>query len=112
MFEYQNNKRFFAQVTGLMEELCEQELIELGAVKTEIAYRGIYFEAEIETLYRINYKARTLSRVLAPILTFYCDNTNVLLKTAESINWEELMSVKKTFAISASVSNSKITNSL
>lgn len=112
MFEYQNNKRFFAQVTGLMEELCEQELIELGAVKTEIAYRGIYFEADIETLYRINYKARTLSRVLAPLITFYCDNTNVLLKTAETINWEELMSVKKTFAISASVSNSKITNSL
>jgi putative N6-adenine-specific DNA methylase len=112
MFEYQNNKRYFAQVTGLMEELCEQELIELGAVKTEIAYRGIYFEADIETIYRINYRARTISRVLAPLITFYCDNTNVLLKTAETINWEELMSVKKTFAISASVSNSKITNSL
>ena len=45
MFEYQKDNRFFAQVTGLMEELCEQELIELGAINTKIAYRGIYFEA-------------------------------------------------------------------
>ena len=112
MFEYQKDNKFFAQVTGMMEELCEQELIELGATKTERAYRGIYFEADIETIYKINYTSRLISRVLAPLLTFYCDNPNVLLKTAESINWEELFPVNKTFAISASVSNSKITNSL
>ena len=112
MFEYQKDNKFFAQVTGMMEEMCEQELIELGAVNTTRAYRGIYFEADAETIYKINYTSRLISRVLAPLLTFYCDNANVLLKTAESINWEELFPVNKTFAISASVSNSKITNSL
>jgi putative N6-adenine-specific DNA methylase len=112
MFEYQNNNKYFAQVTGMMEELCEQELIELGAVKTERVYRGVYFEASAETIYKINYASRLVSRILAPLVTFYCDNPNVLLKTAESINWEELFPVNKTFAISASVSNSKITNSL
>ncbi|MDR3665763.1 MAG: THUMP domain-containing protein [Ignavibacteriaceae bacterium] len=112
MFEYQKENKFFAQVTGMMEELCEQELIELGAVNTKIAYRGVYFEADTTALYRINYTSRMLSRVLAPLLTFYCDNQNVLIKAAENIAWEELFSVNKTFAISASVSNSKITNSL
>jgi putative N6-adenine-specific DNA methylase len=112
MFEYQSSKRFFAQVTGLMEDICEQELIELGVVKTEKAYRGVYFEADIETIYKINYNARLLSRVLAPLIIFYCDNTNVLLKTAETIKWEDLLTINKTFAISASVANSKITNSL
>ena len=112
MFEYQKDNKFFAQVTGMMEELCEQELIELGAVKTTRVYRGVYFEADPLTLYKINYTSRLISRVLAPIITFYCDNPNVLLKTAENINWEELFTVNKTFAISASVSNSKITNSL
>ena len=53
MFEYQKSNRFFAQVTGMMEGICEQELIELGAVNTEKAYRGVYFEADIVTLYRI-----------------------------------------------------------
>ena len=112
MFEYQKDNRFFAQVTGKMEELCEQELIELGAVNIKSAYRGVYFEADATTIYKINYTSRLLSRVLAPLITFYCDNPNVLLKTAEKIAWEELFPVNKTFAISASVSNSKITNSL
>ena len=104
IFEYQKNKRFFAQVTGMMEDICEQELIELGANNTEKAYRGVYFEADFETLYKINYTSRLLSRVLAPLVVFYCDNTNVILKTAETINWEELLPLNKTFAISASVS--------
>jgi putative N6-adenine-specific DNA methylase len=112
MFEYQKDNRFFAQVTGKMEELCEQELIELGAINTKIAYRGIYFEADTATVYKINYTSRLISRVLAPLVTFYCDNPNILLKTAEAISWEDLFPVNKTFAISASVSNSKITNSL
>ena len=112
MFEYQKDNRFFAQVTGMMEELCEQELIELGAVNTKISYRGVYFEADALTLYKINYTSRLLSRVLAPLITFYCDNPNVLSKTAEKIRWEELFPINKSFAISASVSNSKITNSL
>jgi putative N6-adenine-specific DNA methylase len=112
MFEYQQNNRFFAQVTGMMEELCEQELTELGAVNTKTTYRGVYFEADAASLYKINYTSRLLSRVLAPLITFYCDNPNVLLKTAEKISWDELFLVNKTFAISASVSNSKITNSL
>ena len=30
----------------MMEEICEQELIELGAKNTKISYRGIYFEAD------------------------------------------------------------------
>jgi putative N6-adenine-specific DNA methylase len=112
MFEYQKNNKFFAQATGMMEELCAQELIELGAVNTVIAYRGVYFEADLPTIYRINYTSRLLSRVLAPLVTFYCDNQNVLTKTAETIAWDELFPLDKTFAISASVSNSKITNSL
>jgi putative N6-adenine-specific DNA methylase len=112
LFEYQKDNKFFAQVTGMMEELCEQELIELGAVNTKIAYRGVYFEADPLTIYKINYTSRLLSRVLAPLITFYCDNQNVLIKTAETIAWEELFPIDKTFAISASVSNSKITNSL
>ena len=112
MFEYQKDNRYFAQVTGMMEEICEQELIELGAINTKITYRGVYFEADTTTLYKINYTSRLLSRVLAPLITFYCDNQNVLIKSAENIPWEELFSVNKTFAISASVANSKITNSL
>ena len=110
-YEYKLNG-FFAQVTGKIEELCEQELIELGATETTTAYKGIYFKSDISTLYKINYTSRLLSRVLAPLISFSCRTTNYLYQRAKKIHWEDFFSLEKTFAISASVANSKITNSL
>jgi putative N6-adenine-specific DNA methylase len=111
LYEYKQNG-FFAQVTGKMEELCEQELIDLGATETKTAYKGVYFKSDISTLYKINYTSRLLSRVLAPLITFPCRTTNYLYQRAKKIHWEDFCSLEKTFAISASVSNSRITNSL
>ncbi len=112
MYEYQSNNIYFAQVTGMMEELGQQELQELGATDTKLSYRGVYFKADHETLYRINYTSRLLSRVLAPLKNFYCDNTGVLKKTADTIEWDDFLTVDNTFSITSSVANSKINNSL
>src|SRR3990172_4287015 len=111
MYEYKENG-FFAQVTGKMENLCEEELIELGATETKTTYKGVYFKADISTLYKINYTSQLLSRVLAPLVTFPCHTTDILMKQAKKIHWEDFCSLEKTFAISASVSKSRITNSL
>ena len=111
MYEYLT-KGFFAQVPGMMEELCKEELIELDASDVEVTYRGVYFKSDLSTLYKINYTSRLISRVLAPLITFHCNNTNVLIKTAKKIHWEDFCSIEKTFAISSSVAKSNITNSL
>lgn len=111
MYDY-SIKGFFAQAPGMMEELCKEELIELGANDVQTTYRGVYFKADLATLYKINYRSRLLSRVLAPLVSFNCNNTNVLTKTAGQIRWEDFCSIEKTFAISSSVAKSNITNSL
>lgn len=112
MFEYQKNNRYFAQVPGMMEELCEVELKELGATETKTAYRGVYFNASFVDLYKINYLARMLSRVLAPLKTEKCEDAKQLIKIAQKIRWEELIALNNTFAITSSVAKSKVTNSL
>jgi len=111
MFEYQKTGRFFAQVAGKMEELGASELKEFGVKEIKPVYRGVWFRTDLEHIYRINYRSRLLTRVLAPLLTFDCHSTNYLLKTASKIEWDELFSVNETFAIFSSVSNSKITHS-
>ena len=111
MYEYKQ-KGFFAQVTGKMEILAEEELIELGATETKPVYKGVYFNADLTTVYKINYASRLLSRVLAPLVSFQSHTKNVLYQRAKKIHWEDFLSNEKTFAISASVSKSKITNSL
>lgn len=112
MFEYLEKKTYFAQVPGMMEELCEQELIELGAQNTKIAYRGIYFEADQITIYRINYTSRTISRILAPLKTFHCRNAEAIMKMAAKIEWDKIFKVDQTFSINSSINKSAFTNSL
>ena len=64
------------------------------------------------TLYKINYTARTISRVLAPLKSFHCRNANAIMKIAEKIEWDKFFSLNQTFAITSSVSKSTINNSL
>lgn len=110
-YQYQKKPYYFAQVAHGLEELASQELKELGAGKIQQRFRGLYFEADPLSLYRINYASRLLTRVLAPLLTFDCHSTNYLYKTALEIPWEELFPVDKSFAIFAQVNNSKISHS-
>ena len=111
VFEYQKWGRFFAQVAGGMEALGSIELERLGAKNCKPLYRGVSFEADMETLYSINYQSRLVSRVLAPLLRFDCHSTKYLYKTAKRIEWSQLLSPQKSFAIFSTVSNSNIRHS-
>ena len=111
MYTYQKSGRFFAQYADGMETEAVKELRELNVKKVQPSFLGAFFESDMEGLYRVNYASRVLSRVLAPLLTFDCHSTKYLYQTARKIGWNDFMTVKTTFAVSASVAHSKITHS-
>ncbi len=111
MYLYQNDKKYFAQVSEGIEELGAEELSELGAKDIETIHRGIYFTAEKDVLYRINYNTRIISRVLAPLISFQCHNTDKLYERTKKLSWEQFLTKDNSFAIFSSVSESKITHS-
>ncbi len=111
MFAYQKNQRFFAKIAGGLEALGVQELTQLGATDVKPSYRGLYFSADQATLYRINYNSRLCTRILAPLLTFDCHSDKYLYKPAQKLPWTELLALDKTFAVFATVSNSRIRHS-
>jgi len=109
---YQEHRSFFAQVAHPIEALGGAELEELGATDIDPAYRGVQFSATPEALRRIVYCARIPTRVLAPLATFDCHSDRYLYKRAtEEVDWMSLIGVQKTFAIFATVSNSRISHS-
>lgn len=109
---YQEHRTFFAQVAHPIEALGGAELEELGATDIDPAYRGVQFSATPEVLRKIVYCARIPTRVLAPLATFDCHSDRYLYKRAcEEVDWMSLIGVQKTFAIFATVSNSRITHS-
>jgi putative N6-adenine-specific DNA methylase len=111
MYEYQKNKNYFAQIAEGIKELGAQELAELGALNITPEYGGLYFNADKEALYRINYSARLVSRILAPLASFDCRTPEQLYRKAREIKWMDFISAGNTFAVFGNVSNSGITNS-
>ncbi len=108
---YQQEKRYFAQVAGGIEELAARELESLGATHINIINRGMDFTADRETLYRINYRSRLVTRVLAPLIKFECKSPETLYLQAKRIDWTRILDLEQTFAVFANVSNSAIDHS-
>ncbi len=111
MLEYQKTGRFFGMIAEDLKQLGERELLALGARELKTVYRGIFFRCDMDALYRINYQTRFFSRIMAPLITFDCHSDRYLYSTARSIDWSEFLSPDSTFAIFASVHDSKISHS-
>lgn len=111
MFLYQSTRRFFAVVSEALEELAAGELEALGARDVRPAYRGVHFVAGDEALARVVYASRLPGRILAPLTSFACHSDRYLRRRAAELPWEELLTPAQTFAVSATVSNSRLRHS-
>ncbi|MBF0468081.1 MAG: class I SAM-dependent RNA methyltransferase, partial [Desulfamplus sp.] len=110
-FKYQQDSKYFAQIAENLSEEGISELEALGAKDIKPAHSGIYFSAEKYVFYRINYMSRLISRVLAPLESFPCNDSDILYRNAKKIKWELLVSRKTTFSIVSNVSDSTIDHS-
>ncbi len=108
---YERESRYFAQVAESVKDLALKEIQNLGGEKARPVFRGIWFEADKSTFYKIVYRSRLVSRVLVPLVEFDCKDKDALYKGARTIRWEEFLTPKKTFSITANVSESQITHS-
>lgn len=104
IFEYQKTERYFVQIAEGFEELAVKELEALGARNIKPGFRGIHFSADRATLYGINYNARLVTRVLAPLVSFECRSRDDLYRAGSAIDWTAFFSLRNTFGIFANVS--------
>ena len=111
MYLYQQHRRFYAQTAGGLEEVAGNELKRLGATRVQTDKRGVIFTADPEALCRINYRARLISRVLAPLVEFPARTPEDLYLGAKRVDWTHLMTLDQTFGIFANVHRSGITHS-
>ncbi len=108
---YQQTNTYFAQIAGGLEQLGAKELESLGATELNIINRGLDFKADQETLMRINYRSRLVTRVLAPIHKFRAENPEALYLETKRIDWTNIFTLDQTFAVFANVSYSNIDHS-
>jgi len=111
VYQYQKDSRYFAQIADSLKEAGARELAELGAEDVRPEFSGIHFRADKSTLYRINYLTRLLSRCLAPLISYACNDTDTLYQKAKQIRWEDFFARGNTFAVAGNVSDSAISHS-
>jgi putative N6-adenine-specific DNA methylase len=111
VYQYQKDCRYFAQVAEDLKEAGAEEIAQLGAEDVRPEFGGIHFRADKATLYRTNYLTRLLSRCLAPLDSFACQDSQTLYQKAKQIEWEDFFAEGDTFAVSANVSDSTISHS-
>lgn len=105
---YQKTRRFFAACAADLEEPLAEELVEAGARDPRPTRRGVHFLADEPSLYRVVLGSALASRVLAPLSAFDCHSDRYLRRRVSELPWEELFDVEATFAVSATLANSRL----
>jgi len=90
---------YIAKTFQGVEELLRDELTALGATNTQIIKRGVSFEGDLSTFYRIVYCSRLSLRILKPLFHFKARNDKQLYDRITQYAWHDLINVDQTFAI-------------
>ncbi|RLB64130.1 MAG: RNA methyltransferase [Deltaproteobacteria bacterium] len=104
-------EKFHAKTLKGFESLLAEELISLGASKTEVVNRGVDFYGGRALLYRVNLASRLSLRVLLPILQFEAHDTDWLYKKVKRYDWSLHLDNKMTFSIDSVVYSPQFRNS-
>ena len=92
-----------AKTMAELEDVLAEELIGIGAENVEIGTRMVSFTGDKALMYKANIHCRTALRILKPILTFKAENADEVYDEVKKMNWDEYLSIDKTFAVDSVV---------
>ena len=102
--------RHLAQCTLGLEEVLAGELRDLGARNVTVGRGGTLFEADAELACRAAFWLRSAVRVLEPVVSGQVEDFDQLYALASGAPWEELIGIRRTFAVHATVTNGPFTD--
>ena len=100
-----NFKLIAKTFTGLENVLCE-ELKNLGASNIAPGQRAVFFEGNLEMIYKSNYFLRTAIKILKEIEFFSFKNVDQFYLKCKKINWTDYFDISQTFKIESTVVSS------
>ncbi len=100
-----------AKTMAELEEVLAEELVGLGADNVEIGTRMVSFTGDKALMYKANLHCRTALRILKPIHTFKASTADEVYEAIKAVDWEQYMSLDKTFSIDAVVFSHIFTHS-
>jgi putative N6-adenine-specific DNA methylase len=102
--------RHLAQCTRGLEQVLAAELTELGVRDVDIVSGGVLFTAEASLACRATFWLRSAVRVLEAVDWGRVGSFDDLYELAGRARWEELVGVRRTFSVRATVTNGPFTD--
>ncbi|MFV0346257.1 MAG: class I SAM-dependent RNA methyltransferase [Bacteroidales bacterium] len=103
--------KIIAKTFSGLEEVLMAEIVALGGTNVEVITRGVSFDSDLETLYRVNYYSRTALRFLWKLAEFDIMNQQDLYDNVKSaVDWHKLFLPAKSIMVSSNIHNSNVFN--
>jgi putative N6-adenine-specific DNA methylase len=90
-----------------LEPVLAKEIAALGGSNIQEGRRVVFYEGDLELVYKSNYFLRTAIRVLKEIAVFQFKDTDQFYLRCREVNWLKYMAINQSFVVSSTISNSK-----
>lgn len=101
---------FFSTCPKGLEGLLVSELAHLGGQNLRETVAGVYFDASIETAYRVCLWSRLANKVLLPLASFPVDSQEALYDAVRQLPWQEHLSPSGSLLVDFVGTNEAIRN--
>ena len=96
-----------------LEDVLAKEVKKLGGKNVRRGKRAVFYEGDLEMIYKSNYFLRSALRVLKEIERFKFKNVDQFYLRCKNIEWTKYLSLEQNFRIDSVVVNSRdFTNSM
>ena len=102
--------KLFATTAAGLENVLQDELRKIGARHPSVQVRGVSFEGDWETVFRVNLWSRTAHRVLIELAEFNARDRKALYEGVRSILWDAHVSKHGTLAVDSVSSGPDLTH--
>lgn len=100
--------RFYAIVIPGLEAVAAKELEQLSAHEIKPDNGGVHFSGTMETMFRVNLRSRTVTRVLLRLKRFTAMTLNEIRTHCEQVEWAQFLSEHSSVSVHASCHKSKL----
>lgn len=101
------NYKLIAKTSAGLEEVLADEINAIGGRNITLGNRAVFYEGDLELIYRSNYFLRTALRILKEIEFFQFKNVDEFYLKCKRIEWQQYFNVNQSFVIHSTVVNSR-----
>lgn len=107
------NYKLIAKTFAGLEEVLAKEIKRLGGSNVRRGKRAVFYDGDLEMIYKSNHNLRAALRILKEIEIFQFKNVDQFYLKCKTIDWSKHLSIQDNFRVDSVVVNSRdFTNSM